>query len=59
MLKFYLKKMCLNFTDSWEVTEEEMIDDPDDGSLAMLLMKGNFQNGLDKVIQSINNYEEA
>jgi len=58
MLKFHLKKMHLNFTDGWEVTEE-MIDDPDDGSLAMLLKEGNFQNSLDKVMQSINDYEEA
>jgi hypothetical protein len=42
MLKFHLKKMHLNFMDGWEVTEEKMIDDPDDGSLVMLLKEGNF-----------------
>ena len=59
MLKFHLKKQRLNFTEGWEIEENEMTDDPGDVTLAMLLKEGNFQNSLETVMQSINDYEET
>ena len=49
MLKFHLKKNCLNFIEGWEIEKNEMTDDPDDVTLVILL-EGNFQNSLEMVI---------
>jgi len=59
MLKFHLKKSCLNFTEAWVTSENQMVyDDPDVDLLANLL-KGEFRNNWDKIIQSINGDEES
>jgi len=57
MLKFHLKKECLNFTATWITTEQQMVDDvPDDDLLTKLLHKESqvAQQGLDRIIQSLN-----
>jgi hypothetical protein len=59
MLKFHLKKSRLNFTEAWVTSENQMVyDDPDVDLLANLL-KGEFRNDWDKIIQSINGDEES
>jgi hypothetical protein len=58
MLKFHLKKKRLNFMEGWLTPESEMLkDDPDEDLLAKLL-QGNFQDGMDQVIQAINADED-
>jgi hypothetical protein len=54
MLKFHLKKERLNFTADWMTAEKRMIDDDLDGDLLRKLLDDNCQDGLDHVIQSIN-----
>ena len=54
MLKFHLKKEHLNFTADWMTAEKWMIDDDLDGDLLRKLLDNNCQDGLDHVIQSIN-----
>jgi hypothetical protein len=59
MLKFYLKKEHLNFTQNWLTPEKHMMhDDPDEEDLLHRLLQDNFQDGLDHVIQSINSHED-
>ena len=58
MLKFHLKKDCLNFTQNWLTPEKHMTEDIPDEDLLRHLLQGNFQDGLDQVIQSINSHEE-
>jgi hAT family C-terminal dimerisation region len=54
MLKFHLKKGCINFTADWMMAEKWMIDDDPDEDLLCKLLDGNYQDGLDYIIQSIN-----
>ena len=59
MLKFHLKKLRLNFTEAWVTSENQMVyDDPDVDLLANLL-KGEFRNDWDKIIQSINGNKKS
>ena len=59
MLKFYLKKECLNFTQNWLTPEKHMMhDEPDKEDLLRRLLQDNFQDGLDRVIRSINTHED-
>ena len=58
MLKFHLKKDRLNFTQNWLTPEKHMTEDDPDEDLLRHLLQGNFQDGLDQVIQSINSHEE-
>ena len=58
MLKFHLKKECLNFTEAWMTPEKQMVEDYPDEDLLEMLLNGDFQDGLDRVIQSINNDED-
>lgn len=57
MLKFHLKKERLNFTAAWITTERQMADEGSDGDLLANLLDGDFQDGLDHIIQSINEDE--
>lgn len=57
MLKFHLKKERLNFTAGWMTTETDMIDDTPDDDLLHNLLDGDFQNGLDRLMQSIDDGE--
>jgi hypothetical protein len=59
MLKFHLKKDRLNFTQNWVTPETDMTEDDPDGDLLHDLLQGNFQDGLDQVIQSINSHEDV
>jgi len=56
MLKFYLKKERLNFTESWVTSESQMTeDDPDQGRdlLDNLLKDVGVQDTLDSIMRSI------
>ena len=58
MLKFYLKKVCLNFMEGWQTTEKQMINkNPDDTDMLITLLKGNFQDKLDEMLEHINKEE--
>ena len=56
MLKFYLKKERLNFTESWVTSESQMTeDDPDQGRdlLDNLLKDVGVQDTVDSIMRSI------
>jgi len=59
MLKFHLKKSRLNFTEAWVTSENQMVYDDPDVDLLVNLLKGEFRNDWDKIIQSINGDEES
>ena len=57
MLKFYLKKEHLNFTNVWITPESHMLQDEPDRELLHLLLQGaadEVQDGLNHIMQSIN-----
>ena len=54
MLKFHIKKERLNFMEGWIMAENQMLEDDPDDDLLVKLLSGNFQNGLDQIIESIN-----
>jgi hypothetical protein len=54
MLKFYFKKERLNFTKDWAVSEEEMTEVEQEVDLLAKLFEGNYQDGLDRILQAIN-----
>jgi hypothetical protein len=54
MLKFHLKKARLNFTKSWMTPEVQMLQDRPEEDLLAKLFQGDFQDGLDEAIQSMN-----
>jgi predicted secreted protein len=54
MLKFHLKKARLNFTESWMTPEVQMLQDRPEEDLLAKLFQGDFQDGLDEAIQSMN-----
>ena len=58
MLKFYLKKERLNFTQNWLTLEKHMMHDEPDEDLLRRLLQDNFQDSLDRVIRSINTHED-
>jgi hypothetical protein len=58
MLKFHTKKECLNFTEAWITSEKQMIEDGQEEDLLLKLLQGNYQDGLDHVIQYIDNNED-
>jgi hypothetical protein len=53
MLKYHLKKERLNFTEGWMTKDKEMIDYDAAVDLGLLL-KGEFHDNLDKVMNAIN-----
>jgi hypothetical protein len=58
MVKFHLKQNRLNFTDAWITQEKEMIEDRPDDDLLKKLLVGDFQDGLDRAMQSISNDQD-
>ena len=58
MLKFHLKKDRLSFMQNWVTPEKHMVEDDPDEGLLHNLFQGDFQAGLDWVVQSINSHEE-
>jgi len=59
MLKFHLKKSRLNFTEAWVTPENQMTNDEPDVNLLANLLKGEYRNDWDKIIQFINSDEES
>jgi len=59
MLKFHLKKSRLNFTEAWVTPENQMTNDEPDVDLLANLLKGEYWNDWDKIIQFINSDEES
>jgi len=59
MLKFHLKKSHLNFTEAWVTPENQMTNDEPDVDLLANLLKGEYQNDWDKIIQFINSDEKS
>ena len=59
MLKFHLKKLHLNFTETWVMPENQMTNDEPDVNLLVNLLKGEYWNNWDKIIQFINSNEES
>ena len=59
MLKFHLKKSCLNFTEAWVTPENQMTNDEPEVDLLANLLKGEYWNDWDKIIQFINSDEES
>jgi hAT family C-terminal dimerisation region len=57
MLKYHLKKERLNFTDGWSLSEKELIEDAPEEDMLCKLLGDNFQDALDRIMQSINTYE--
>ena len=60
MLKFHLKKSCLNFTEAWMTESAYMLEDDldkDSNNLVMLL-KPDFHADLDRILLSINTNDE-
>jgi len=55
MLKFHLKKEQLDFTKGWMTSEKQMVDDSPDRDLLAELLKGDLQDGVDKVMRHIKN----
>jgi hypothetical protein len=58
MVKFHLKQDRLNFTDAWVTSEKQMVEDAPDDDLLLKLLEGDFQDGLDRAMQSISNDED-
>ena len=54
MLKFQLRKECLDFMMGWKTLQEEMIDDDPEEDLLQKVLLANFQDNLDSLIQTIN-----
>ena len=57
MLKFYLKKECLHFMRGWVTSKKQMaINESEEveGDPLEVLLQGDFQNNLDKIICSID-----
>jgi hypothetical protein len=52
MLKFALKKACLDFTNGWITLEREMQDEVPEDDLVTTLLGGNWEDALDKIIQA-------
>jgi hAT family C-terminal dimerisation region len=58
MLKFHLKKERLNFTKGWMTVENEMLEDEPEEDLLQKFVQGDFQDGLDMLMQSSNTYDD-
>jgi hypothetical protein len=56
MLKYYLKKESLSFTEGWSLDEEELIKDAPEEDLLHKLVNDNSQNTMDRVMRSLGDY---
>lgn len=61
MLKFHLKKSCLNFTEAWMTENAYMLeDDPDKVSNNLtVLLKPDFRADLDRILLAIKDDDEV
>jgi hypothetical protein len=58
MLKFHLKKERLDFTSGWETLEKQMVeDDPPEEDLLQKVLRVNFQDHFDTLIETISKDE--
>ena len=58
MLKFHLKKECLDFTSGWETLEKQMVeDDLPKEDLLQKVLQVNFQDHFDTLIKTISKDE--
>lgn len=57
MLKFHLKKERLNFTAGWITPEKDLVDDEPEEDLLQNLLRGDFQDALDRVIRTVSDFE--
>lgn len=59
MVKSTLQKEHLDFTTGWGTSEKQMTeDDPDEEDLLQMLLRANFQNHMDIIMESINEHED-
>jgi hypothetical protein len=57
MLKYHLKKERLSFTEGWSLSEKELIEDAPEEDMLRKLLGDNYQDAMDRIMQSINDYE--
>ena len=57
MLKFWLKKDCLNFTKGWITSQKDMVFDEDNNDLLALLFSTTNASSLDNVLGAIARVE--
>ena len=57
MLKFHLKKERLNVTEAWVTQESQLVEDVSEDDLLQMLLEGDPEQGLDRVMRSISNHE--
>jgi hypothetical protein len=61
MLKFHLKKAHLNFTEGYLLSEKqaekELIEDAPEEDMLGKLLSENYQDALDRIMRSIDDYE--
>ena len=58
MLKCYLKKEHLSFTENCVMPEKHLVEDAQDKDILNKLLQDHPWDGLSYIIQSINNYED-
>jgi hypothetical protein len=58
MLKFQLRKECLDFTAGWGTSERQMVDDDLEEDLLQKLLQLNFDDHLDTLMQTIDEHED-
>jgi hypothetical protein len=54
MLKFHLKKKCLNFITAWITTEKQMVDDCLNHNLLVNVIDEEILEGLDSILEDEN-----
>jgi len=53
MLKYALKKACLDFTSGWITSEKDMQVEKSEEDLLALLLRGNHEDSMDRIIQNL------
>ena len=57
MLKYHLKKECLNFMEHLVLSEKDLIKDGPEEDLLIMLLNDNYQDAMDRAMWSINDYK--
>jgi len=59
MLKFWLKKDCLHFTQQWITSEKDMVcdEDTEDALACLVTAEGNLNNAMVQAIDAIASVE--
>lgn len=58
MLKSQFRGEELDFMSGWKTLEKQMVEDDPEEDLLQLLLQVNFEDNLDSIIQSVNDYED-